>query len=249
MFNIVAMNLLATCLLLLAPSTAAWISLQIVAVSVVVPFIGWTVFRKHASNHWSPWLSAVFLAVWLITSFALALQGSFAGNSQTVVPKLAYAIVVPILLGHWLFKWKSMRIVVDAIPLHWIIGFQLYRAMGYTFLALFLQGRLPGAFALPAAVGDIAIGLSAPFVAQQLAQKKPSARTLALIWNWAGITDLVVAVTCGVLTAPGKLQLWAHDVPNILISAFPLVLIPAFAVPFSIILHLIGLRRLRAVKA
>jgi len=44
-------------------------------------------------------------------------------------------------------------------------------------------------------------------------------------------------------------QLVALDSPNVLISAFPLVLIPVFLVPLSILLHLASLAKLRRMHA
>jgi hypothetical protein len=53
----------------------------------------------------------------------------------------------------------------------------------------------------------------------------------------AGIGDLIVAVTMGFLTSPSPLQMFAFDRPNLLITQYPLVMVPAFLVPTSIILH------------
>jgi hypothetical protein len=47
------------------------------------------------------------------------------------------------------------------------------------------------------------------------------------------------------MTAPGPLQQLAFDHPNLLVAAYPNVLIPAFIVPSSIILHALSLRQLR----
>ena len=41
----------------------------------------------------------------------------------------------------------------------------------------------------------------------------------------------------GVLTSLGRIHFLALDGPNLLVSAYPLVMIPTFAVPVSIILH------------
>ena len=49
-------------------------------------------------------------------------------------------------------------------------------------------------------------------------------------WNLFGIADLVVAVTAGFLTSPSAFQLLAFDLPNELISQFPLVLVPVFQI-------------------
>jgi len=53
------------------------------------------------------------------------------------------------------------------------------------------QGHLPAAFALPAGLGDIALGVSAPFVARRLAHG--TGRIGAVRFNVLGILDLIVA--------------------------------------------------------
>ncbi|MDA0230307.1 MAG: hypothetical protein O3B21_08965 [Proteobacteria bacterium] len=53
----------------------------------------------------------------------------------------------------------------------------------------------------------------------------------------------------GALTSPGRIQLLANDAPNALISAYPLVMIPTFAVPLSIILPGLCIWKLRRMRA
>jgi hypothetical protein len=52
-------------------------------------------------------------------------------------------------------------------------------------------------------------------------------------------------VPAGFLTSPSPFQLFAFDLPNELIRQFPLVLVPVFLVPVSVLLHrrIIGGRR------
>jgi hypothetical protein len=65
------------------------------------------------------------------------------------------------------------------------------------------------------------------------------------LWNWLGIGDLVIALTMGFATSPSPLQLLSFDHPNQLVGMFPLALIPVFAVPVSILLHIASLQKLR----
>ncbi len=102
---------------------------------------------------------------------------------------------------------------------------------------LWADGLLPAAFALPAGFGDVLVGVLAGVVALIYAADRSGARSAAIAWNLFGIADLAVAVTMGFLTSPGPFQQLALDSPNVLISAYPLVMIPVFAVPLSIILH------------
>ncbi len=131
------------------------------------------------------------------------------------------------------------------MPQHWLIGVQLYRALGVIFLILYATGKLPGLFAWPAGLGDVLAGVLAPVVA--LAYRRGSRENADLVsaWNLFGLADLVVAVTAGFLTSPSPFQLFAFDLPNELVSRFPLVLVPVFRVPVSVLLHLASLAKLR----
>lgn len=141
-----------------------------------------------------------------------------------------------------------LRKTVEATPPQWIIGVQVYRTLGILFLILYAQQQLPGVFAVPAGVGDMIIGITTPLVAYLYFAKHQWARWLAILWNVAGIADLTLAITLGFLPSPGPFQLLALDSPNELIPSFPLVLIPTFAVPLSILLHLFSLRVLLSRK-
>lgn len=51
------------------------------------------------------------------------------------------------------------------------------------------------------------------------------------------------------MTSPGPFQILALGAPNLAITAYPLVLVPAFAVPLSILLHVFAMRNLRTSPA
>jgi len=67
----------------------------------------------------------------------------------------------------------------------------------------------------------------------------------AIAWNIFGLADFAVAITLGIITSPGPLQLIVPSVASIGAGAYPNVLTPAFVVPSSILLHALSLRQLR----
>ncbi len=187
------------------------------------------------------------LVAWLAAVFVLGAAGLFEGRPDTRVPTIAFAVAIPIVVGAVLLaRSEPFRRRVDAIPLPALVGVQLYRVIGVMFLVAFAQGRLPAEFALPAGIGDVAVGLGAPIVAYGLLRQHPWSRPAAVGWNVFGIADLVVAVATGFLSSPSAYQQLALDDPNQLIAEFPFVLVPTFAVPLSILLHIFALRRLTA---
>jgi hypothetical protein len=117
------------------------------------------------------------------------------------------------------------------------------RVMGGVFLIVMAQGWLPAVFALPAGLGDIAVGVSAPFVAQSLA--RGDGRRRALWFNVLGLLDLVVAVGIGLLAGAGAVGLIDVSPTTAALAGLPLVLVPVLAVPLAITLHVTSLRQLR----
>jgi len=192
------------------------------------------------------WIGCGAVAGWFVLAFVLAKQGFYEQSAATTLPpRIGPAIVIPIVVGCALLALAPVRSAIARIPLHWLVGIQLYRVVGGLFLIAYLQGEMPAEFALPAGIGDVLIGIAAPFVAVALARDGiERAWPRVLTWCMLGILDLVVAVTCGFLTAPSAFQQLALDDPNAAITSYPFVLIPTFAVPASIILHVYVIGRL-----
>ena len=140
---------------------------------------------------------------------------------------------------------RAIASLVSAIPLRWLVAAQVYRIAGGIFLVLWADGHMPWQFALPAGIGDVITGAAVVVVAIRLAQNAAGARRAAYAWCLFGIADLVVAITMGAMTSPGRPHLLAFEAPNLLITSYPLVMIPTFAVPLALMLHGLVLWRLR----
>lgn len=194
------------------------------------------------------WIGGGAVAAWFAVAFALATTGFYESTAQTgFPPRIGAGIVIPTLLGCALLAVAAARRAIEHIPLHWLVGVQLYRVVGGLFLIAWLQDDMPAEFALPAGIGDVLVGLAAPFVALSLLRRGADRAWPGVVaWCTLGIADLVVALTCGFLTAPSMFQQLALDEPNTAITSYPLVLIPTFAVPVSIVLHVFVLARLSA---
>jgi hypothetical protein len=193
------------------------------------------------------WLAlAVPFTAWLALVWWLAVDGVFRTRPGAGIPALPLAIFLPLLVGiPVLLRSRRVGQILDATPPPWLVGLQVYRIFGSAFLVAWAQGNLAGTFALPAGIGDVAVGLLALPVAAYLHSGARGGRAAAVAWNVLGILDLVNAVTIGTLSTPGPLQLIVPDPPNLLLGTYPTVMVPAFAVPSSILLHALSLRQLR----
>ena len=158
----------------------------------------------------------------------------------------ARAIFLPVIIGAPLLLFsKRIGQVLDAMPASWLVALQLYRVFGSWALAAWLRGALPGMFALPAGIGDVLTGLFALPAAIEVATGTGEGWRAATLWNIFGLADFAVAITMGMITSPGPLQLIIPDVQSIGAGDYPGVLTPAFVVPSSILLHVLSLRQLR----
>ncbi len=206
------------------------------------------ILRAHLTDRekWRFGITAAATAfAWLLLMTGLSAGGLFLPGAIGRVSAILPAILLPILVFSFsLAHSKSAVAVLDAIPQDWLIRIQVLRVMGGIFVVLYLDGFLPGEFALPAGLGDVATGLLALPVAYLVARNSSWARSSAYAWNIFGILDLVSAVILGFLSSPGPFQQLALENPNELIGQYPLVMIPVFAVPAFVILHILSLRQL-----
>ena len=183
--------------------------------------------------------------LWAAVAWTAAINGVLRTGASPS-PLLPSAIFLPVIIGAPpLLLSKRVGQLLDAMPTTWLIALQLYRVFGSQWLAYWLRGLLPGLWALPAGTGDVLTGLFAVPAAIALATGTAEGRKAAILWNIFGLADFAVAITLGLMTSPGPLQLIVPNSSSIGIDGFPNVLTPAFVVPSSIILHVLSLRQLR----
>jgi hypothetical protein len=197
------------------------------------------------------WLSvAVPFTLWLAVVWNLAVSGAFQPIPGVVgLPRLPIAIFAPVIIGLIvLLRSKSIAALLDVTPVSWLIALQAYRILGGLFLVNWVNGTAPGVFAWPASIGDMLTGIMALPVALLLATGAERGRSAAIAWNIFGLLDFTIAIVTATLSSPGPLQVFGLDIPaSSLAGTYPNVLIPAFAVPSSILLHALSIRQLRRI--
>ncbi len=252
-------------LLWIAPLTAAWVALNytvpIIATSgvptvtsrlsihVMIALGLWLGLERAEltpAQRRNTWLAVMIpFTVWLALIWGVAINGAFRPGISPI-PLTPFVIFLPVIIGAPLLL-RSWRIgqVLDAMPATWLVALQVYRVLGSVFLIGWARNVVPGVFALPAGIGDVLTGLFAVPVAIGLAAGTLEGRRVAIAWNIFGLADFAIAVSIGLMIAPGPLQVIVPSIPNTTTGIYPTVLIPAFAVPSSILLHALSLRQLR----
>ncbi len=185
------------------------------------------------------WGAALLFGGWLAVSSLVAGGGSYSSRLGHGVPWLPLAV-----LGFFGLLLALTRVPLISRALtgpgaqQRLLSPHSFRAGGIAFVIAMLLGKLPALFAVPAGVGDIAVGVAALWVAHKV--REGSQPSPVICFTVLGIADLVSALTLGALT--GFLQIVHVNPPAILNADLPLAIIPTVGVPLLLVMHLTSLR-------
>ncbi len=202
-------------------------------------------------SHMTPYITrAAILAgmAWFAAILTLSLQGALEAEPDSPPVRLLIAASLPVLTFLGLYGASgAFRQWVLALDLHLLVAMQSWRVLGGMFLVLMAYGILPGFFAWPAGLGDVAIGLAAPFVLLALLRDPGFVRRKRfLVWNLLGLLDFVVAIGAGTLSS-GMFQGFTGPITAAPMNAWPLSMIPGFLVPLFAMMHLAAIFQARKV--
>jgi hypothetical protein len=202
-------------------------------------------FGLHGGAIFRPLIVSV-LAIWFVLVFLLGAMGMFVQPPESPPLPILLGATIPLLVfAAGYLGWSAFREAVLAADLPLLAATQAWRAGGLGFLALYTYDVLPGMFAWPAGLGDIAIGVTAPWIVIALVREPAFVKSPRfVIWNLLGILDLVLALSMGALSS-GFVNALRGEATTTPMARLPLVLIPAFLVPLFIMFHIAGLLQAR----
>lgn len=188
-------------------------------------------------------VAAVVLFGWLAVSGVIAARGDYQGTLDGP-PWLGIAAGGSLIA---LVAMSRIPVVARALAAPGSLSRSVlphaFRVAGVSFIIVMALGHLSPLFALPAGLGDMAVGIRAPFVARKLG--RGTGYRDAIWFHVLGTLDLVVALTLGGLTG---YQLVRSGPPSDALPLLPIVLIPTAGVPLLLALHIVSLRRLAAMS-
>ena len=189
------------------------------------------------------------LSAWFVLIVSLGALGAFVGLPGTPPVAMGIAVGAPLLVFFACLRLSQpFREFVLSLDLRLISGIQAWRWAGLGFLALYAHDVLPAMFALPAGLGDMAVGFAAPWMILGLVRRQGFAASPQFVrWNVLGILDLVVAVGLGVSSAALATGT-SGEVSTAPMATLPLLLIPAFLVPLFLMLHTAALMQSRRIS-
>lgn len=195
------------------------------------------------TNTFSVWL---VVAAWAALSVILNMLGIFINPPDKPPLALLVSVILPpilFLIGYALSS--KVRTLTLNLDLRLLTAMQAWRIIGAMFLVLMTFRLLPGVFAWPAGVGDMIVGAYAPFVVLAISRRTPNWPRHVVLLNVLGLLDFIGAIGGGVLSGDSPIGILRGDVTANVMQQLPLSMIPTFAVPFWIILHIVSLIKVR----
>jgi hypothetical protein len=191
----------------------------------------------HSPRSLSP-VAAISVG-WFTTVLVAGALGAFQTTPGTPPVAIGLAAGAPPLAAITLaLASPRFRAWASRLDLRFLTLLQTWRTAGLAFLALTAVHALPGGFATPAGIGDVAVGLTAPLVALFVIGRSDR---LFVTWTALGIADLIAAVTLGVLYSNSPAGVLRADVGTDLMATLPMSLIPTFGVPITLVAHILAL--------
>jgi hypothetical protein len=178
----------------------------------------------------------MLLAVWGLAVVAAGSVHLLFHLPPYVVPVLIASLTIGLTMAVSRIGWISET--VRQISVRQFLAVHVGRFVGFYFVWLYAQGRLPAEFAHRAGWGDVIAAAGA--LVLLFWPEGPGFRRALWLWNIVGLADLFVAVgTAGWLnlTRPGSM---------IEMASLPLTLVPLWGVPIYMTSHFVIFRRLCA---
>lgn len=200
---------------------------------IVGILIGWSTARR-------PTKLRLFTAAggWGALIVTLGAVGAFEPGAIGPIPApvLAFVGFLALLAAAWA-RWPEFRRALLGVPLPALLALNVARLGGIAFILLTASGRLSEPFGPVAGVGDMAVAALAIPLAVRAAGEAVRAGWLKA-WNVAGALDLVVAISLGLLSAPGTpLQIFTDGPGSLAMTSLPWVMVPALLVPLFLLIH------------
>ena len=208
---------------------------------------------SHQAPLWSaPKITGLagLMLVWFVGAYVIGSGHWLTNDSGLPIPPIAITVFIPVALFFAAYGLsRRFRDFVLAQDIRTLTMLHLWRVIGFVFLPLYAFGVLPGLFAWPAGLGDVAIGVAALFVVTRMHRDPDYATSPGLVrFHLLGLLDFVVALTTSSLATGAFPDLIAGGVTSAPLEVWPLNIFPSFIVPVFIITHAVVLLKVRHLR-
>jgi hypothetical protein len=196
----------------------------------------------------------ISLGVMLAAQFAIAYfigtKELLANNELSMVPPVGITVAIPVALFLMSYRFSTgFRGFVLAQDIRILTALQLWRIIGFVFLALYSFKVLPALFAWPAGAGDVITGLAAAYVITRMDRDPSYVLTGGYLrFHAFGLLDFLGALGSAGLASGAFPELISNGFTIAPMDVWPLNLLPSFIVPCFIILQLAALLKVREMR-
>lgn len=181
---------------------------------------------------------------WMIMSGLLAMSG-FYQQFQSFPPRVIIFAVLPSYLFILVFLIFFRATFIEKLSLKTLTLLHLVRIpVELTLLWLFQFGLVPQIMTFEGRNFDILSGLTAPIVYWLAFRVGKVNRRLLIGWNLFALVLLGNIVITAALSFPSPMQKFGFEQPNVGLTYFPFIWLPAIIVPTVLFAHLSSLWKL-----
>ena len=195
-------------------------------------------------------LAFIAVALWAVVAVAAIQSGFYQPGPGELPLNFFFGTGVPVAAFLGLYAVSApFRDMVLGWDLRLLTAIQAWRVIGFAMVVLLAFGTLPGFFAWPAGLGDVLVGLAAPYYAVRLMDRPESATDRGFIlWNFLGILDFAVALGTGIAASGAIPAITGTGATSAAMSVLPMAILPGFFVPLFFIAHLAVLLQVRRLR-
>ncbi|NAS13872.1 hypothetical protein [Poritiphilus flavus] len=187
--------------------------------------------------------------IWMILVGILGIMG-FYQETEVIPPRIVFLLMPGIILVIILFSSKKAKAWIDKLNLKWLTLLHIVRVPVEIILyRMYLAGSIPVLMTFEGYNYDILSGITAPAIYYFVFVNKKLGRKSLLIWNFICLALLLNILTIAALSAETPFQKLAFDQPNVGVTQFPFVWLPAIIVPLVLFSHLASIWQLTVRKS
>lgn len=174
----------------------------------------------------------------------LAEQGTY--QNVTAFPPLQFLLLAPVVIALvFTLLLSTGRAWMRSLPLVALTALHVLRIPVELVLHdAYEAGLVPQDMTYSGFNFDILSGISALLMVGWMMSKRPPGRAVLIAWNLCCLALLFIVVITAVLSIPSSVQRINFDMPNVLVTTPPWVLLPAVMVPAVLWAHVAALVRL-----
>ncbi len=194
-----------------------------------------------SENRRATLIFAASLSAWLAFTGLLARSGVLQ-DFESRPPKMFLVVAAGAALASIVAFGRIGRRAIDALPLWSLVLLQGFRfPLELVLHRAYSEGVMPIQMSFSGRNFDILTGITALGVALLAYRQRLPAWALQL-WNLAGFGLLLNVVTVAILSFPAPFRVFETDPPNVWVTHFPFVWLPAMLVMTALFGHLLVVR-------